>query len=108
VRSGRAGGHDHHHHDHHHHHNDHGHGHDALEPTTTQTTRATPPEFRRRAAGCRACRFRRPVERDALHRLAFGLALIVAFSFGLAATITGSASSRSSHACLRRTRLMAR
>ncbi len=87
MRSGRAGGHDHHHHDHSHGHVDaraHHHADDA-ELTSRGILGIGV------AAGLLPCPSALVVllSAIALHRLAFGLALIVAFSVGLAATITG-------------------
>jgi ABC-type nickel/cobalt efflux system permease component RcnA len=84
-------GHDHHHHHHHHHHHDHGHGehhhqHDHDDDALTSKGILGVGV----AAGLLPCPSALVVllSAIALHRVALGLALIVAFSVGLAATIT--------------------
>jgi ABC-type nickel/cobalt efflux system permease component RcnA len=76
LRHARAHAHGHHHH-HHHHHHDHGYGRGGLVGVGV-------------AAGLLPCPSALVVllSAIALHRVGFGLALIVAFSLGLAATIT--------------------
>jgi nickel/cobalt transporter (NicO) family protein len=85
----RARGHSHHHHGHHH---DHGHHHGQVQGTVP----ATGPSFRSLLAvgvsgGLLPCPSALVVLLAAisLHRIAFGLVLILAFSAGLALTITG-------------------
>ena len=92
VRMGWGRGHGHHHHDHgdgHHHHHGHSHGHSHGAPQR-------PPGMRGLLAvgvsgGLLPCPSALVVLLAAisLHRVAFGLALIVAFSLGLALSITG-------------------
>ncbi len=86
LRYRRGAGHDHHDHDHHHDsdgHHHHDHGDDALTSKGILGVGV--------AAGLLPCPSALVVllSAIALHRIGLGLALIVAFSFGLAATITG-------------------
>jgi nickel/cobalt exporter len=81
-RHGHSHAHDHHHHHHHHHANDHGHDDDALTSKGILGVGL--------AAGLLPCPSALVVllSAIALHRVGLGMALIVAFSVGLAATIT--------------------
>jgi nickel/cobalt exporter len=88
----RGRGHSHHQHHHHDHHHDHGHHHGQAQGTVPETG----PSFRSLLAvgvsgGLLPCPSALVVLLAAisLHRIAFGLVLILAFSAGLALTITG-------------------
>jgi nickel/cobalt transporter (NicO) family protein len=86
LRRRRAHAHHHHGHDNHHHDHDHGHSHEVPEGLSARSLVAVGV-----SGGLLPCPSALVVLLAAisLHRVAFGLVLIVAFSLGLALTITG-------------------
>jgi len=86
LRRRRASGHPHEHGHHHHHHHDHGHSHELPDNLSARSLVAVGV-----SGGLLPCPSALVVLLAAisLHRVAFGLVLIVAFSLGLALTITG-------------------